>query len=43
MQQHDSKYFARRHILDPGIGSKDKKKSFARGSYVTYQIKGNGA
>ena len=30
MQQHCSKYFAHRHTLDPGVGSKGKKKSESR-------------
>ena len=43
MKQHGSKYFARRHTLDPGCGVKRSKHFFAEGSHVAYQIKGNGA
>ena len=40
MQQHGSKYFACRHTIDPGVGSKH---FFSESSHVAYQIKGNGA
>ena len=42
MQQHGSKYFARRHTLDPGMGLKGQNIFFSESSHVTYQIKGNG-
>ena len=38
-QQHDSKYFAHRHTLDPGVGSKGQTLSFSESSHVAYQIK----
>ena len=41
MQQHGSKYFARRHTLDPGGGVNRSKFNFFRNSHVAYQIKGN--
>ena len=45
MQQHGSKYFARRHTLDPiGVGAKRSKHFFSsESSHVAYQVKGHGA
>ena len=40
MQQHDSKYFARRHP-HPGEGSLGQKSTFSENGHVSYQIKGN--
>ena len=42
MQQHGSKYFARRHTLDPCGGVKWSKHFFSESSHVAFQIKGNG-
>ena len=36
-----SKYFAHRHTLDPGVGSKGVTIYFSESSHVAYQIKGN--
>ena len=33
MQQHGSKYFAYRHTLTPGVGSKDQFISFSESSH----------
>ena len=41
MKQHCSKYFARRHALDPGLGL-NVKTLFSESSHVEYHIKGNG-
>ena len=44
MQQHGSKYFARRTPLPPGpkgMGSKDQNSTFSERGYVSDQIKGN--
>ena len=38
---HGSKYFAYRHTLDPGIGSKFQTMPFSESSHVACQIKGN--
>ena len=37
------KYFAPRHILDPGVGSKGQTISFSESSHVAYQIKADDA
>ena len=36
-----SKYFAHRHTLDLGVGSKGQTIYFSESSHVAYQIKGN--
>ena len=42
MQQHCSKYFARRHPPPTlGLGSIDRKSTFSEHGHVAYQIKGN--
>ena len=45
MQQHGSKYFARRPLppppSDPGVGSKGQNSTFSQHGHVAYQIKGN--
>ena len=40
MQQHGSKYLARRR-LTPRLGSKCQNETFSEHGYVAYQIKGN--
>ena len=36
MQKHGSKYFAYRHIIDPGMGSKGQTISFSESTHVAY-------
>ena len=38
-----SKYFAHRHTLDPGVGSKGQTIYFSESSHVAYQIKADDA
>ena len=40
MQQHGTKYFARRHP-DPGDGAKRSNLPFSEHGYIEYQFKGN--
>ena len=41
MQQHGSKYFARRPLPDPAVGSIGQKSTFSEQGHVAYQIKEN--
>ena len=43
MQQHGSKYFARRHTLEPEGVVKMSKHFLKVERHVAYQFKGNGA
>ena len=42
MQQHGSTYFARRHILDPGMGSKGQNIFFLKEVMLHIKLKGMG-
>ena len=42
-QQHGSKYFAHRHTLFPGVGSKGQTIPFSESSHVSYLIKADTA